>query len=70
MSKIKIGDTVVYSPSLNPIICEVRGIMGNYITVRDCDGVVATKPASDFCSVTEEELKRLKEIMKQEKEAH
>lgn len=60
--KIKIGDRVVYSPSLNPIICEVRGIMGNYITVRDCDGVVATKPANDFCPITEEEYNRFRKL--------
>lgn len=63
--RIKIGDTVVYSPSLNPIICEVKGIMGNYITVKGFEGVTVTKPASDFCPVTEEELKRLKGMMKQ-----
>ena len=63
--KIKIGDTVVYSPSLNPIICKVQGIIGNYITVKGFEGVTVTKHASDFCPVTEEELKRLKEMMKQ-----
>ena len=64
--KIKIGDTVVYSPSLRPIICEVKGIMGNYITVKDADGVISTKPADDFCPVTKEELARLKEMAKNE----
>lgn len=60
--KIKIGDIVVYSPSLRPIVCEVKDIMGNYITVKDSDGVIATKSADDFCVITEEEYNRLKQM--------
>lgn len=60
--EIKIGDTVIYLPSLDPIVCEVRGIMGNYVTVRDCDGVVVTKHIDDFYPLTDEEYDKLKEL--------
>ena len=65
MSKqIKIGDTVVYSPSLAPVVGEVRGIMGDYITVKDEDGEIWTASEKDLCPITEEELERLKQIRK------
>ena len=63
--KIKIGDTVVYSPSLAPVVGEVRGIMGDYITVKDEDGEIWTAPEKDLCPITEEELERLKQIRKE-----
>lgn len=62
--KIKIGDTVVYSPSLAPVIGEVKGIMGDYITVKDEDGEIWTTSEKDLCPITEEELERLKQIRK------
>ena len=66
MSKsIKIGDTVVYSPSLAPVVGEVRGIMGDYITVKDEDGEIWTASEKDLCPITEEELERLKQIRKE-----
>ena len=54
--KIKIGDTVVYSPSLAPVIGEVKGIMGDYITVKDEDDEIWTASEKDLCPITEEEL--------------
>lgn len=68
MSKIKIGDRVVHSPSLMPLVGEVVGIMGNYVTIRSEDGVVTTKPVDEYCRITDEELERYKKL-KQEKEA-
>lgn len=60
--KIKINDVVVYSPSLNPVVGKVNGIMGNYITVMSESGEVFTKPAEDFCVITEEDYNRLKQM--------
>ena len=63
--KIKINDVVVYSPSLKPIVGKVNGIMGNYITVMSEHGVVFTKPAEEFCVITEEDYNRLKRMANQ-----
>lgn len=60
--KIKINDVVVYSPSLKPVVGKVNGIMGNYITVMSESGEVFTKPAEDFCVITEEDYNRLKRM--------
>lgn len=68
MSKIKIGDTVCYSPSLVPLVGEVVGIMGNYVTIRSEDDIIITKPVDEYCRITDEELERYKKL-KQEKEA-
>lgn len=62
MSKLKINDVVVYSPSLKPIVGKVNGIMGNYVTIMSESGEVFTKPAEDFCVITEEDYNRLKRM--------
>lgn len=65
-TRIKIGDRVVYSPSLAPLVGEVIGIMGDYVTLRSEDGVIITKPAEDFCVITEEDYSRLKRMAEHE----
>lgn len=60
--KIKIGDRVVYSPSLAPLVGEVVGIMGNYITLRSEDDVIITKPAEEYCLITDEEYNRFRKF--------
>ena len=60
--KIKIGDRVVYSPSLAPLVGEVVGIMGNYITLRSEDDVIITKPAEEYCLITDEEYNRFRKL--------
>lgn len=69
MRKIKIGDTVCYSPSLTPLAGEVIGITNNYVTIRSEDDIIITKPVDEYCHITDEELERYKKL-KQEKEAH
>lgn len=69
MRKIKIGDTVCYSPSLTPLVGEVIGITNNYVTIRSEDDIIITKPVDEHCHITDEELERYKKL-KQEKEAH
>lgn len=60
--KIKIGDRVVYSPSLAPLVGEVVGIMGNYVTLRSEDDVIITKPAEEYCLITDEEYNRFRKL--------
>lgn len=60
--KIKIGDTVVYSPTLCPLVGKVVGAFDNYITFRTEDDVILTEPIKDFCSITEEEFERFKKL--------
>lgn len=60
--KIKIGDRVVYSPSLAPLVGEVVGIMGNYVTLRSEDDVIITKPSEEYCLITDEEYNRFKKL--------
>ena len=60
--KIKIGDTVVYSPSLAPLVGEVVGIMGNYVTLRSEDDVIITKPVEEYCLITDEEDNRFRKL--------
>lgn len=60
--KIKIGDRVVYSPSLAPLVGEVVGIMGNYITLRSEDDVIITKPVEEYCLITDEEYNRFRKL--------
>lgn len=63
MSKqIKIGDRVVYSPSLAPLVGEVVGIMGNYVTLRSEDDVIITKPVEEYCLITDEEYNRFRKL--------
>ena len=57
MSKIKIGDTVCYSPSLMPLVGEVVGIMGNYVTIRSEDDIIIGKDLSDCESCVEDMTK-------------
>lgn len=70
-TRIKIGDTVVYSPSLKPIVGHVIGIAGEHITARLLEGGNGRLECTmdECCPVTEEELKRLKEMMKNEQKA-
>lgn len=63
--KIKIGDIVVYSPSLSPIIGRVNGIAGEHLLVRTEDNTRLECTTEECCPITEEEFKRLKEMMKQ-----
>lgn len=60
--KIKIGDRVVYSPSLAPLVGEVVGIMGNYVTLRSEDDVIITKPVEEYCPITDEEYNRFRKL--------
>lgn len=60
--KIKIGDRVVYSPSLAPLVGEVVGIMGNYVTLRSEDDVIITKPVEEYCLITDEEYNRFRKL--------
>ena len=55
--KIRIGDTVVYSPSLAPMIGKVVGCFGDHITVDTGDHIVNWK-AEECCPITEEEHRR------------
>lgn len=61
-NKIKIGDRVVYSPSLAPLVGEVVGIMGNYVTLRSEDDVIITKPVEEYCLITDEEYNRFRKL--------
>lgn len=60
--KIKIGDRVVHSPSLAPLVGEVVGIMGNYVTLRSEDDVIITKPVEEYCLITDEEYNRFRKL--------
>ena len=60
--KIKIGDRVVYSPSLAPLVGEVVGIMGDYVTLRSEDDVIITKPVEEYCLITDEEYNRFRKL--------
>ena len=60
--KIKIGNRVVYSPSLAPLVGEVIGIMGDYVTLRSEDDVIITKPVEEYCLITDEEYNRFRKL--------
>ena len=60
--KIKIGDRMVYSPSLAPLVGEVIGIMGDYVTLRSEDDVIITKPVEEYCLITDEEYNRFRKL--------
>lgn len=60
--QIKIGDRVVYSPSLAPLVGEVVGIMGNYVTIRSEDDAIITKPVEEYCLITDEEYNRFRKL--------
>ena len=60
--KIKIGDRVVYSPSLAPLVDELIGIMGDYVTLRSEDDVIITKPVEEYCLITDEEYNRFRKL--------
>ena len=62
--KIKIGDIVVYSPSLSPIIGRVNGIAGEHLLIRTEDNTRLECTTKECCPITEEELERLKQIRK------
>ena len=63
--KIKIGDTVVYSPSLTPSIGKVVGCFGDHITV-DIGNHILNWKVDDCCPITDEEHRRFLDLQQKQ----